>query len=36
MIKKILLIMAMLLYATNASADTLSMDWLTPYQQTGL
>lgn len=22
--------MAMLLYATNASADTLSMDWLTP------
>ncbi|EPN9163643.1 DotA/TraY family protein, partial [Escherichia coli] len=28
MIKKILLIMAMLLYATNASADT--MDWLTP------
>ncbi|MGE2242429.1 DotA/TraY family protein [Morganella morganii] len=30
MIKKILLIMAMLLYATNASADTFSMDWLTP------
>ena len=28
MIKKILIIMAMILYATNASSDTI--DWLTP------